>query len=135
MTTRAQIIAAAKESGFGDYVHEALTMFERFYNIAFNAGGQNASGRIEQLESENAEWRAKAKNWMASPEAAKNLDGYRELGTKLAKLEAEREELRSIIALYDKAMTASWPEGARGEAFDHWNAARKKNTQKTLDTV
>lgn len=33
--------------------------------------------RVEQLEAENAEWKEKAKVWMASPEAAEQLDGYR----------------------------------------------------------
>ncbi|HOJ04137.1 MAG TPA: hypothetical protein PK916_09040 [Bacteroidota bacterium] len=34
-----------------------------------------------------AQWEEKAKNWMASPEAAQRLDGYRELAGKLAAAE------------------------------------------------
>lgn len=29
------------------------------------------------------------------------------------------------IELYEQALKASWPEGAMGDAFDYWNAARR----------
>ena len=42
MTTheRDKIIAAAKEAGFGAYAYEAMSMFERFYAIAYEDGRQ-----------------------------------------------------------------------------------------------
>jgi hypothetical protein len=46
--------------------------------------------------------------------------------------EAGMDELRQQLAerdkqimLYEKALLASWPQGAIGGAFDFWNAARK----------
>lgn len=31
---------------------------------------------------------------------------------------------REAIELYEQALLASWPDGAKGDAFDYWNAAR-----------
>lgn len=63
--------------------------------------------RIAELEAENAAWREKAKVWMASPEAQKQLAGYRELADKCASLEAERDALKAaLIMIYEK-----WEDG------------------------
>ena len=35
------------------------------------------------------------------------------------------EAQQKRIELYEQALKASWPEGAIGDAFDYWNAARK----------
>lgn len=35
------------------------------------------------------------------------------------------ESLRIALNHYEQALKASWPEGAKGEAFTHWNEARK----------
>jgi CRISPR/Cas system Type II protein with McrA/HNH and RuvC-like nuclease domain len=43
--------------------------------------------RIEKLEAKNAEWEQKARGWLATPEAAKRLDGYREMASRVAELE------------------------------------------------
>jgi DNA repair ATPase RecN len=43
--------------------------------------------RIEKLEAKNAEWEQKARGWLATPEAAKRLDGYREMAASVAELE------------------------------------------------
>ena len=34
------------------------------------------------------------------------------------------EAQQKRIELYEQALKASWPEGAIGDAFDYWNAAR-----------
>ena len=39
-----------------------------------------------------------------------------------AKIKAQQKR----IELYELALKASWPEGAIGDAFDYWNAARKE---------
>ena len=36
------------------------------------------------------------------------------------------EQQQKRIELYEQALKASWPEGAIGDAFDYWNAARKE---------
>lgn len=57
--------------------------------------------RIRELESQVAGWQEKAKVWLASPEAAKRLDGYRELAEKCAALEGELEQ---ALARYGAAL-------------------------------
>ena len=32
--------------------------------------------------------------------------------------------LREAVKHYEAALKARWPEGAKGESFEHWNAAR-----------
>ena len=46
----------------------------------------------------NAEWAQKAATWIASPEAAQRLDGYRDLGQQVAEAQRERDEARASVA-------------------------------------
>lgn len=46
-------------------------------------------------------------------------------GTALREALAQPESLRIALNHYEQALKASWPEGAKGEAFTHWNEARK----------
>lgn len=41
--------------------------------------------------------------------------------------DAATETQQKRIGLYEQALKASWPEGAMGDAFDYWNAARKED--------
>ena len=50
--------------------------------------------RLQDLISQ---WELKAANWFASPEAAKQLDGYRELGMRAAAAESLRDELLAAL--------------------------------------
>jgi predicted nucleic acid-binding Zn-ribbon protein len=59
---------------------------------------KKAEAEIVELNGKLKEWREKAKNWMASDEAAKRLEGYRDLGSRVEKAEAEAERLRNKIA-------------------------------------
>jgi mannitol/fructose-specific phosphotransferase system IIA component (Ntr-type) len=51
------------------------------------------AAEVERLQERDAEWGRKASAWIASPEAAQRLDGYRELAQKLNAAEAERDAL------------------------------------------
>ena len=42
-----------------------------------------------------ADWEEAGRKWIASPEAAARLDGYRELADRLADVTAERDKLRA----------------------------------------
>ena len=46
-----------------------------------------------------------------------------------ARLEAADliEAQQKRIELYEQALMASWPEGAMGDAYEYWNAARKED--------
>jgi hypothetical protein len=57
-----------------------------------------------------AEWNEKAKNWTASPEAGKMLDGYRTLAAKCAELEAERDRQLETEAGMKRQLDAAWQE-------------------------
>jgi hypothetical protein len=49
---------------------------------------QRTSAELRRLNNLCAEWEKKAATWLASPEAAKRLDGYRELAQRVNTLEA-----------------------------------------------
>lgn len=49
-------------------------------------------GEVERLRASVAEFERLQQVWLMSPEAAKRLDGYRELGERCAALERERDE-------------------------------------------
>ena len=61
------------------------------------------------------EWAEKAATWMASPEAAQRLQGYREVAQQVAKAQNERDEARAIandrdamVDHRDRALTAMY---------------------------
>lgn len=64
-----------------------------------------AAAELRRLSALCAEWEAKAATWLASPEAAQRLAGYRELGRKCAELEAERDALRADAERWRFALT------------------------------
>jgi hypothetical protein len=73
--------------------------------------GMSLLNRIAQLERErdearalNVEWSKKAETWMASPEAAQRLQGYRELGQQVAKAQNERDEARAEVERLRKVL-------------------------------
>jgi len=49
----------------------------------------------DEARALNAEWAQKAATWIASPEAAQRLDGYRDLGQQVAEAQRERDEARA----------------------------------------
>jgi hypothetical protein len=51
----------------------------------------------DELLSKGAAWEQKAANWMASPEAAQRLDGYRDIAHRLNAAEIQRDELLDSI--------------------------------------
>ena len=63
-----------------------------------------AADKIDALEKQRDEllvkvaaWEQKAANWMASPEAAQRLDGYRDLAQRLNIAEQQRDELLAAL--------------------------------------
>lgn len=64
-----------------------------------------AEAERDKLRKRDAEWQEKAKAWMASPEAAKRLAGYREMAEKCADLDVALDTARAEQdALRDKAL-------------------------------
>lgn len=55
----------------------------------------------DEMRQQLEQWNEKAKNWTASPEAGKMLDGYRAMGARCAELEAECDQLCQQLAERD----------------------------------
>jgi chromosome segregation ATPase len=51
----------------------------------------------DEARALNSEWAEKAATWIASPEAAQRLDGYRDLGQQVAEAQRERDEARAEV--------------------------------------
>ena len=52
---------------------------------------------VERLQKRDAEWTQVAQTWLASPEAERRLDGYRELAARVEGLTCERDEARAEV--------------------------------------
>jgi len=63
----------------------------------------------------------------ALKESMDNTDAAQDLVDSLRR---QVESLLAQIECYEQALKASWPEGAMGDAFDYWNAARKMQGDK-----
>jgi hypothetical protein len=60
--------------------------------------------RLAEAQAEIDQWCEKSKNWMASPEAAARLEGYRELAETIESHAAEIERLKAALAFYEKPL-------------------------------
>lgn len=74
-----------------------------------------ATRERDEARALNAQWAEKAATWMASPEAAQRLQGYREVAQQVAKAQNERDEARAIandrdamVDHRDRALTAMY---------------------------
>ena len=72
-----------------------------------NYNGRKAAAELRRLHNLCAEWEKKAAIWLASPEAAKRLDGYRELAQRVDTLEAA---LRQAVEALNTARPACFAE-------------------------
>jgi hypothetical protein len=82
--------------------------------------GEPAAAELRRLHALCGEWENKAATWLASPEAAKRLDGYRELAQRLNAAESVNaqllEALENSIAHFDVAKARAAIKAAKGEA-------------------
>lgn len=79
---------------------EALRMAEMLMMSRHHIDHE-AAAELRRLHNLCAEWEKKAATWLASPEAAKKLDGYRELAQRVNTVEAA---LRQAVEALEKAM-------------------------------
>jgi hypothetical protein len=77
---------------------EALRLADALdeYAAQFNAKSE-AAAELRRLHEVNQEWERKAATWLASPEAAQRLDGYRELAQRINYLETMNQELLEAL--------------------------------------
>ena len=56
-----------------------------------------ATRERDEARALNAQWAEKAATWMASPEVAQRLQGYRDLAQQVAAAQNERDEARAEV--------------------------------------
>ena len=76
---------------------EAQRLADQLENNIGSVLPAEAAAELRRLDKLCAEWETKAATWLASPEAAQRLEGYRELAQQVNRLEAECEQLRKAL--------------------------------------
>jgi hypothetical protein len=86
---------------------EALRLADWLFNNVAHINHAEAAAELRRLHALCGEWENKAATWLASPEAAKRLDGYRELAQRLNAAEASNaqllEALEATTAMLDRS--------------------------------
>ena len=80
----------------------------------------------DKLQLLCAEWEKKAATWLASPEAAQRLDGYRDLAQQLNTATAQRDELLAVLRGVQKRCAPSGFVGMDGQYLKEVGAAIAK---------
>jgi hypothetical protein len=93
-----------------------------YLELAFDhtPGLLKATAELRRLHELCKEWERKAATWMASPDASKQLDGYRELAQQLNTCEEQRDELLDVLQKIERG------EYCEGEERDMARAAIAK---------
>lgn len=76
---------------------EALRLADRLMHGNPTWTRREAAAELRRLHELNQEWERKAATWLASPEAAQRLDGYRELAQRSNQLEVLNQELLGAL--------------------------------------
>jgi hypothetical protein len=82
-----------------------------------------AAAELRRLHALCGEWENKAATWLASPEAAKRLDGYRELAQRLNAAEASNAQLLEALLEYKRLYEEVQPAGGWQGVYETGNAA------------
>jgi hypothetical protein len=85
--------------------------------------GEPAAAELRRLHALCGEWENKAATWLASPEAAKRLDGYRELAQRLNAAEAVNAQLLEALETMLRQFTKTPSTLADSEARSKAHAA------------
>ena len=83
-----------------------------------------ATRERDEARALNAQWAEKAATWMASPEAAQRLQGYRDLAQQVATAQNERDEARAEVERLRKTLD---------EIATYWNGSHRP--AETLDAA
>ncbi len=70
-----------------------------------------AADELRRMHALNQEWEQKAATWLASPEAAKRLEGYRELARQTAEALNQRDQLLVALKALVKSLADQDEEG------------------------
>ena len=83
-----------------------------------------AAAELRRLHEVNQGWEIKAANWLASPDAAQKLEGYRELTQRVNQLESLNAELLEAleIILDSRPFVGMNPKATVGSPYAvEWN--------------
>lgn len=103
---------------------EALRLADAMQHY-FDERGPDAeavAAELRRLHDLCAEWEKKAETWLASPEAAKRLDGYRELAQRVNTLE---DALRQAVEALETARPACFAETTTAAIDDAITTAKQ----------
>ena len=102
MTTREQIIAAAKEAGFPEWENtddpEFLKVIEKLYVVAFQSGAASRDAEVARLKTVPMRYRRMAFNAQLQDEVARLEQENDQLRAELAAEQANNTRLRDFIA-------------------------------------
>jgi hypothetical protein len=79
---------------------EPLRLADKLESCSLHVGDPEqaqAAAELRRLHTLCGEWEKKAATWLASPQAAQRLDGYRELAQRLNAAEAVNQELLEAL--------------------------------------
>jgi hypothetical protein len=82
---------------------KALRLAEELLKTDTRSSRWEAADELCRLHELNQEWERKAATWLASPEAAQRLDGYRELAQRVNQLEMLKQEPVAWVDLLKQA--------------------------------
>ena len=100
------------------------SLIEQFRRM--RADLDRTAAEVERLRNQIRAWEQKAATWMASPEAAQRLEGYRELAQKLNAAEAAKDgaylERNQCVALIARmAHALGYWAGTAKTAIEGWS--------------
>ena len=98
---------------------EALRLADLIEGSVSDLHREAAAAELRRLHALLQEWEAKAATWLASPEAAQRLDGYRQLSQRANRAEAQRD------ALLEALMRALRVEDRKTDEFDAARAVER----------
>lgn len=111
---------------------EALRLADRLDLYATGDAHQQdieqAAAELRRLHDLCAEWERKAATWLASPEAAKRLDGYRELAQRVNMLETALGQAMEALEQYTDVVTSVNDPNSWVKVEDGGKPARKAIT-------
>lgn len=80
---------------------EAIRLADDLETLRMNtATNDQAAAELRRLHTVNQQWEEKAATWLASPEAAARLDGYRDLAQQLNNALMQKDALVEALTIF-----------------------------------
>ena len=97
---------------------KALRLAEDLETLRMNtATNDQAAAELRRLHTVNQQWKEKAATWLASPEAAARLEGYRDLAQQLNDALMQKDALVEALRKLSFAAQTSGGTAGRDEGL------------------